>query len=133
MTWSADTDIDAREILARTVLSAISQAAVDRGASAITVYTTWRQMAYDEIGSRFASRGYDVGSLTNTAGLLIVEVALALAILFESASQWLADGSADIYARKAEWWRARYAEEMAAVRPSTDRRAEGPTFTWERG
>ena len=133
MTWSADTDLTSREVLAASALSAYSVAAVARGESAVTTYAVFRTMANAEILARFEGKGLTSGDLTNTAGLLICEAYLALSKLFESVEQWTSDERGDIYALKHVHWQTRYDAEIASVQPSTNRLPIGRSFSWDRG
>lgn len=132
MTWSADTDIDAEDSLARTALSAYSDAAVARGDSAITSYSGLRTIAQTRILSDLSGRDITSDMVTNTSVMIPVEVECALWKLYDAVAQWT-DPTRDVYAQRAAKYEARYRASVSAVNPVLSVRGRGASFSWGRG
>lgn len=132
MTWATDADIDARDALARTALSAYSQAAVDRGDSAITTYEGLRTLAQAQILLDLSGRDIEQADITNTSAMMPVEVLCVLWVLFEAVSQYTTDLK-DVYAARALKNEGRYKEAVSIVNPVASVRGVGCSFSWDRG
>jgi hypothetical protein len=132
MTWSTDDQINATCSLARTALSAYSDAQVAAGGSAVTTYDDWRAEAQRQIFVRLRQRGIYPEMITRASDLQTVEINLALVLLYEAVGQWDGD-KPDVYMRRAQHWRQSYERDIALASPIDNVRAPGASFEFERG
>ena len=132
-TWCTDAQMDQRCALARTALSAYSDALVAAGQSAVTDYDLQRVEAKRQILLTLRTRNILEGDVTRTGDLQHVELALALALLFEAVQQWTEQGQRELYADQARYWRAAYERDLAAAAPVDGVRPTGASFEWGRG
>lgn len=133
MVWATTATIDLRCTLARTALSALSAAAVARGDAAITDYDDWITDAHAQVVEALRQRGIEETSVSYTTGVTRAETDLALALMFEAVQQFARDGSGDVYAQQAVFYRASYDREMARAQPIDGVKGSGSTFAWGRG
>lgn len=140
-TYSTDADIDRTDTLARAALSAFSQAAIDRATArgegtpadfAVVDFDALRTEAQTQLLMDLAARGIPQASITDTAPLRLVEVALVLANLFDAVGQW--NGTTpDVYVQKGVSYRKRYTSLVGVVNPRSNEKPTGSSFGWERG
>ena len=133
-TWATDAQLVSRCVLAPTALSAYSDAYVAAlGGSAITTFDIWRVEAQRQILLALRSRGILGGDVTRAEDLRHVEIALALALLFESVAQFTGVADRELYAQQSEYWRSAYERDLASAAPVDGVRPTGASFEWGRG
>ena len=132
-TYSTDSQVDQFETMARAALSAYSAAQVRLGNGAVTDYGAQRVEAQAQILRHYRQIGLLESYLSRAAELYEAELALTLALLFESVQQVNRDGTGDTFAQKAAWWRTRYVAEIARAAPILNIKHTGRSFSMGRG
>lgn len=133
MAWATTAMIDRRSTLARTALAALSAAAVARGDAAIADYDDWIDDAHTQVVEALRQRGIEEAAVSYATGVARAETDLALALMFEAVQQFARDGTGDVYAQQARFFREGYEREMTRAQPIDGVRGNGSTFGWGRG
>jgi len=132
MVWATTATINARSTLASVALAAYSAAAVARSESAVTDYDDFITDAHAQVIEALRQRGISESDVSYTTGVARAETSLVLALLFESVQQFARDGSGDVYAQQAKFYRADFEREMARAQPIDGVKGAGSTFSWGR-
>lgn len=133
MVWATTATVNARSTLASVALTALSAAAVARGDAAITDYDDLITDAHNQVVEALRQRGVEEEAVSYTTGVTRAETDLVLALLFEAVQQFARDGSGDVYANLAKFFRESYEREMTRAQPIDGVKGAGASFGWGRG